>query len=170
LEGGSEDNEGFAFSAPVETSFKQQCVQQRRRYCLRLIRKLRAEGVLALGPGATEEDVVRVMAKLRKETMGDMIFQPRKPKAASKMLVHELKEELEAQGLPIDGTRPVLYQRVQKARRINKARGRPLWVPELEEEKEEVCDAHCLISSLLPKASLRRTWYSNYFLLIKTHI
>ncbi|CDP21880.1 unnamed protein product, partial [Coffea canephora] len=61
-----------------------------------------------------------------------------KPKAASKMLVSELKEELEAQDLPTDGTRNVLYQRVQKARRINRSRGRPLWVPPVEEEEEEV--------------------------------
>lgn len=54
------------------------------------------------------------------------------------MIVIELKEELEAQGLPIDGTRQVLYQRVQKARRINRSRGRPLWVPPVEEEEEEV--------------------------------
>lgn len=141
LEGGTEDSEGFAFSAPVEVSFKQHSAQMRRRYVLRLIRKLRAEGVLALGQGATDEDVVRVMAKLRKEIMGDMIFQPKKPKAASKMLVQELKEELAAQELPTDGTRPVLYQRVQKARKINRARGRPLWVPETEEEKDEVCYA-----------------------------
>lgn len=67
----------------------------------------------------------------------------RKPKAASKMLVSELKEELEAQGLPAEGTRPVLYQRVQKARRINKARGRPLWVPPSEEEAEEVSFKFC---------------------------
>ncbi|KAM1111507.1 hypothetical protein ACFX19_010764 [Malus domestica] len=39
-----------------------------------------------------------------------------KRKAASKIVVSELKEELEAQGLPTDGTRNVLYQRVQKAR------------------------------------------------------
>lgn len=56
------------------------------------------------------------------------------------MIVIELKEELEAQGLPIDGTRQVLYQRVQKARRINRSRGRPLWVPPVEEEEEEVSD------------------------------
>ncbi|PQQ14899.1 uncharacterized protein Pyn_39597 [Prunus yedoensis var. nudiflora] len=54
------------------------------------------------------------------------------------MVVSELKEELEAQGLPTDGTRNVLYQRVQKARRINRSRGRPLWVPPVEEEEEEV--------------------------------
>ncbi|CAM6126491.1 unnamed protein product [Calypogeia fissa] len=118
-------------------SFKQQCAQLHRRYILRLMRKLRDEGVLALGPGATDEDVVRVMAKLRKETIGEMVFQPKKPKAASNMLVNELREELAGQGLPTDGTRPVLYQRVQKARRINRARGRPLWVPEPEEEMEE---------------------------------
>lgn len=73
-----------------------------------------------------------------KDTKGEAGYQLRKPKAASKMLVSELKEELEAQGLPAEGTRPVLYQRVQKARRINKARGRPLWVPPSEEETEEV--------------------------------
>lgn len=67
-----------------------------------------------------------------------MGYQIRKPKAASKMLVSELKDELEAQGLPTEGTRPVLYQRVQKARRINKARGRPLWVPPTEDELDEV--------------------------------
>lgn len=73
-----------------------------------------------------------------KDTKGEAGYQVRKPKAASKMLVSELKEELEAQGLPAEGTRPVLYQRVQKARRINKARGRPLWVPPTGEETEEV--------------------------------
>lgn len=76
--------------------------------------------------------------RLVRETLGDTGYQARKPKAASKMLVSELKEELEAQGLPTEGTRPVLYQRVQKARRINRARGRPLWVPPSEEETEEV--------------------------------
>lgn len=61
-----------------------------------------------------------------------------KPKAASKMLVPELMEELEAQGLPTDGTRSVLYQRVQKARRINRSRNKPLWVPPVQEQEEEV--------------------------------
>ena len=69
-----------------------------------------------------------------------------KPKATSKMIVSELKEELEAQGLPTDGTRNVLYQRVQKARRINHSRGRPLWVPPIKEEEEEV-NLHLLIYS-----------------------
>lgn len=62
----------------------------------------------------------------------------RQPKAASKMLVAELREELEGQGLPTDGNRTVLYQRVQKARRINRSRGRPLWVPPFEEKEVEV--------------------------------
>ncbi|KAL6001683.1 hypothetical protein ACLOJK_007423 [Asimina triloba] len=56
------------------------------------------------------------------------------------MVVSELKEELEAQGLPIDGNRQVLYQQVQKARRINISRGRPLWVPPLVEVEEEQID------------------------------
>lgn len=76
--------------------------------------------------------------RLVRETLGDTGYQMKKPKAASKMLVSELKEELDAQNLPTEGTRPVLYQRVQKARRINRARGRPLWVPPSEEEGEEV--------------------------------
>lgn len=80
-----------------------------------------------------------LICRLLKDTKGEVGYQVRKPKAASKMLVSELKEELEAQGLPAEGTRPVLYQRVQKARRINKARGRPLWVPPSEDEVEEVC-------------------------------
>ncbi|KAL5983897.1 hypothetical protein ACLOJK_017995 [Asimina triloba] len=54
------------------------------------------------------------------------------------MVVSELKKELEAQGLPIYGNRQVLYQRVQKARRINISRGRYLWVPPLVEVEEEV--------------------------------
>jgi hypothetical protein len=52
------------------------------------------------------------------------------------MVVSELKTELEAQGLPTDGTRQVLYQRVQKARRINRSRSIPLWVPPVEDVEE----------------------------------
>ncbi|KAL0313789.1 UNVERIFIED_CONTAM: hypothetical protein Scaly_2901400 [Sesamum calycinum] len=63
---------------------------------------------------------------------------PRRGKTPLDPDAEELKEELEAQGLPTDGTRNVLYQRVQKARRINRSRGRPLWVPPVEEEEEEV--------------------------------
>ncbi|KAJ6854783.1 hypothetical protein NC651_039672 [Populus alba x Populus x berolinensis] len=96
------DCDGFIYSNPMETSFKQR-VEERLRKIIR-------------GP---DRNVL-------------------KPKAASKMIVSELKDELEAQGLPIDGTRNVLYQRVQKARRINRSRGRPLWVPPVEEEEEEV--------------------------------
>jgi len=59
------------------------------------------------------------------------------------MVVAELKIELEAQGLPTDGTRQVLYQRVQKARRINRSRGIPLWVPPVEDD-EVVCNVTIL--------------------------
>lgn len=131
------DDDGFAYAAPMEVSYKGWLTQSRRTYNLRLLRKLRQEGVRALGPGATEADVQRVAERLLKDTKGEVGYQAKKPKAASKMLVSELKEELAAQGLPAEGTRPVLYQRVQKARRINKARGRPLWVPPSEEEVEE---------------------------------
>lgn len=134
------DDDGFAYAVPVEVSYKGFLTQMRRRYNLRLIRKLRMEGASALGHGATDADVKRVVDRLVRETIGDSNFQVKKPKAASKMLVIELKEELEAQGLPTEGTRPVLYQRVQKARRINRARGRPLWVPPSEEEIEETND------------------------------
>ncbi|TMW88373.1 hypothetical protein EJD97_018645 [Solanum chilense] len=54
------------------------------------------------------------------------------------MIVSKLMEELEEQGLPTDGTRNFLYQRVHKARRINCSIGRPLWVPPVEEQEEEV--------------------------------
>lgn len=134
------DDDGFGYAAPLEVSYKGCLTQFRRTYNLRLLRKLRLEGVRALGPGATEADVQRVFERLMKDTKGEAGYQARKPKAASKMLVSELKEELEAQGLPAEGTRPVLYQRVQKARRINKARGRPLWVPPTGEETEEKND------------------------------
>lgn len=85
----------------------------------------------------SESDYIRVEERLKKIIKGPE-QNTLKPKAASKMIVSELKEELEAQGLPTDGTRNVLYQRVQKARRINRSRGRPLWVPPVEEEEEEV--------------------------------
>ncbi|XP_024378551.1 uncharacterized protein [Physcomitrium patens] len=131
------DDDGFAYAAPLEVSYKSFLTHMRKNYNLRLLRKLRLEGVRALGPGATEADLHRVIERLKKDTRGDVGYQIRKPKAASKMLVSELKDELEAQGLPTEGTRPVLYQRVQKARRINKARGRPLWVPPTEDELDE---------------------------------
>lgn len=101
------------------------------------MRHLRNEGPAVLGANASESDYIRVEERLKKIIKGreKNIL---KPKAASKMVVSELKEELEAQDLPIDGTRNVLYQRVQKARRINISRGRPLWVPPVLEEEEEV--------------------------------
>lgn len=102
----------------------------------KLLRTLWNEGPSVLGD-ASESDYIRVEERLKKIMKGPD-QNALKPKAASKMLVSELKEELEAQALPVDGTRNVLYQRVQKARRINRSRGRPLWVPPVEEEEEEV--------------------------------
>ncbi|CAI8603239.1 unnamed protein product [Vicia faba] len=131
------DADGFIYSNPMETSFKQRCHEERKVYHKKLLKKLRYEGIVALGDGVSEFDYVRVLAWLKKIIKGPE-KNALKPKAASKMLVLELKEELEAQGLPTDGTRNVLYQRVQKARRINQSRGRPLWVPPIEEEEEEV--------------------------------
>uniref|UniRef100_A0A1D1XFU3 Pentatricopeptide repeat-containing protein At4g20090 n=3 Tax=Anthurium amnicola TaxID=1678845 RepID=A0A1D1XFU3_9ARAE len=127
---------GFAYSNPIETSFKQRCLEDWRMHHHKLLKILRNEGPTALGDGS-ESDFVRVEEKLKKIMKGPD-QNALKPKAASKMIVSELKEELEAQGLPTDGTRQVLYQRVQKARRINRSRGRPLWVPPVEEEEEEV--------------------------------
>ena len=100
------------------------------------MKTLQNEGPSALGD-ASESDYIKVEEWLKKIIKGPD-QNVLKPKAASKMIVSELKEELEAQGLPTDGTRNVLYQRVQKARRINRSRGRPLWVPPIEEEEEEV--------------------------------
>lgn len=130
------DAEGFVYSNPLETSFKQRCLEEWKIHHQKLLRTLQNEGPAVLGD-ISESDYIRVEERLKKIIKGpeQNIL---KPKAASKMIVLELKEELEAQGLPIDGTRNVLYQRVQKARRINRSRGRPLWVPPVEEEEEEV--------------------------------
>lgn len=130
------DAAGFIYSNPIESSFKQRCNEDWRTYHRKLLKKLLDEGPQVLG-NISEADYIRVEARLRKIIKRPDQSVP-KPKAASKMLVPELKEELEAQGLPTDGTRNVLYQRVQKARRINRSRGRPLWVPPVEEEEEEV--------------------------------
>lgn len=131
------DADGFIYSNPMETSFKQRCLKERKLYHRKLLKKLQFEGIVALGDDVSESDYVRVLARL-KEIIKGPEQNALKPKAASKMLVLELKEELEAQSLPTDGTRNVLYQRVQKARRINQSRGRPLWVPSIEEDEEEV--------------------------------
>ncbi|KAI5648857.1 hypothetical protein M9H77_34862 [Catharanthus roseus] len=130
------DAEGFIYSNPRETSFKQRCLEEWRIHHRKLLRTLWNEGPAILGD-ISESDYIRVEERLRKIIKGPE-QNALKPKAASKMIVSELKEELEAQGLPTDGTRNVLYQRVQKARRINRSRGRPLWVPPVEEEEEEV--------------------------------
>ncbi|POO02954.1 SAP domain containing protein [Trema orientale] len=130
------DAAGFIYSNPMETSFKQRSIEDLKIHHRKLLRTLQNEGLAALG-NASESDYIRVEERLRKLIKGPE-QNALKPKAASKMIVSELKEELEAQGLPIDGTRNVLYQRVQKARRINRSRGRPLWVPPVEEEEEEV--------------------------------
>ncbi|GKV07163.1 hypothetical protein SLEP1_g18964 [Rubroshorea leprosula] len=130
------DVAGFIYSNPIETSFKQRCLEDLKMHHRKLLTILQTEGLSALGD-ASESDYVRVVERLKKIIKGPN-QNVLKPKAASKMIVSELKEELEAQGLPTDGTRNVLYQRVQKARRINRSRGRPLWVPPVEEEEEEV--------------------------------
>lgn len=126
---------GFAYSNPKETSFKQCCLEESKIYHRKLLKTLKNEGPSILGD-ASEADYIRVEERLRKIIKGPN-QNALKPKAASKMIVSELKEELDAQDLPTDGTRQVLYQRVQKARRINRSRGRPLWVPPVEEEEEE---------------------------------
>ncbi|KAL0302973.1 UNVERIFIED_CONTAM: hypothetical protein Sradi_6165400 [Sesamum radiatum] len=130
------DAEGFIYSNPMETSFKQRCLEEWKIHHRKLLKTLRNEGPAVLG-NVSESDYIRVEERLKKIIKGPE-QSSLKPKAASKMIVSELKEELEAQGLPTDGTRNVLYQRVQKARRINRSRGRPLWVPPVEEEEEEV--------------------------------
>ncbi|KAL8557706.1 hypothetical protein ACS0TY_004978 [Phlomoides rotata] len=130
------DADGFIYSNPMETSFKQRCLEELKIHHRKLLKTLRNEGPAVLG-NISESDYIRVEERLKKIIKGPE-QNTLKPKAASKMIVSELKEELEAQGLPTDGTRNVLYQRVQKARRINRSRGRPLWVPPVEEEEEEV--------------------------------
>ncbi|XP_027184987.1 uncharacterized protein LOC113783132 isoform X2 [Coffea eugenioides] len=130
------DADGFIYSNPMETSFKQRCLEEWKIHHRKLLKTLHNEGPPVLGD-VSESEYIRVEERLKKIIKGPE-QNALKPKAASKMLVSELKEELEAQDLPTDGTRNVLYQRVQKARRINRSRGRPLWVPPVEEEEEEV--------------------------------
>ncbi|KAH7276525.1 hypothetical protein KP509_39G010500 [Ceratopteris richardii] len=154
------DNEGFRYAAPLEISFKSECAEARASYTIELIKKLDRDGVSAFGSGATEDDVQIIKEKLRKDMLAESIQQVRKPKAASKMLVSELKEELEAQGLPSDGTRPVLYQRVQKSRRINRARNRPLWLPPEVEVTEEVDDR---LEKLLSRLNLKNENNTDYW-------
>ena len=141
------DAEGFIYSNPMETSFKQRCLEELKLHHKKLLQTLQNEGLAALGDGATESDYITVQERLKKIIKGP-VQNVLKPKAASKMIVSELKEELDAQGLPIDGTRNVLYQRVQKARRINRSRGRPLWVPPVEEEEEEVDSSSVLFKCI----------------------
>lgn len=130
------DVAGFVYKNPLETSFRQQCLETWRRYQRKVLRALRRRGPSLLGD-ASESDYVRVL-----EWLFHVLKRPNKnalkPKAASKMLVPELVEELEAQGLPTDGNRSVLYQRVQKARRINRSRNKPLWIPPVQEQEEEI--------------------------------
>lgn len=137
----------------METSFKQRCLENWKIHHRKLLKTLRNEGLAALGD-ASESDYIRVEERLKKIIKGPD-QNALKPKAASKMIVSELKEELEAQDLPTDGTRQVLYQRVQKARRINRSRGRPLWVPPVEEEEEEV-----IVSQELSVAHTHYIWSS----------
>ena len=127
----------------METSFKQRCLEEWKIYHRKVLRALRNEGPSVLGD-VSESDYIRVQEWLKKSIKGPD-QNALKPKAASKMIVSELREELEAQDLPTDGTRNVLYQRVQKARRINRSRGRPLWVPPVEEEEEEVCSIFMIV-------------------------
>ncbi|KAL8201977.1 hypothetical protein R6Q57_011124 [Mikania cordata] len=130
------DVAGFVYKNPLEISFRQQCLENWRRYHRKVLRALRRRGPTLLGD-ASESDYLRVV-----EWLFHVLKRPNKnalkPKAASKMLVPELMEELEAQGLPTDGNRSVLYQRVQKARRINRSRNKPLWVPPVQEQEEEI--------------------------------
>ncbi|KAG6535617.1 hypothetical protein ZIOFF_000639 [Zingiber officinale] len=96
---------GFAYSNPKETSFKQCCLEEWKIYHRKLLKTLKNEGLSILGD-ASEADYIRVEERLRKIIKGPN-QNALKPKAASKMIVSELKEELDAQGLPIDGTRQV---------------------------------------------------------------
>lgn len=138
----------------METSFKRRCLEEWKIYHRKVLRALRNEGPSALGD-VSESDYIRVQEWLKKSIKGPD-QNALKPKAASKMIVSELREELEAQDLPTDGTRNVLYQRVQKARRINRSRGRPLWVPPVEEEEEEACSIFMIVIFELDLCSFHR--------------
>ncbi|XP_057835918.2 uncharacterized protein LOC131046250 isoform X2 [Cryptomeria japonica] len=134
------DCEGFFYSHPVEISYKQRCIENSKTYNKRLLTKLLSEGEGSLGADVTKKDIHRLAEKIKMDVVGNSPLIVQRPKAASKMLVSELKEELEGQGEPTDGNRQELYQRVQKKRRINRAKGIPLWVPPAKNEENEVDD------------------------------
>eukprot|EP00252_Welwitschia_mirabilis_P020013 TRINITY_DN479_c0_g1_i1.p1 TRINITY_DN479_c0_g1~~TRINITY_DN479_c0_g1_i1.p1 ORF type:complete len:885 (+),score=198.68 TRINITY_DN479_c0_g1_i1:192-2846(+) len=123
------DSEGFFYTCPAETSFKERCRLNLQQHYTRLLKRLKGMGVNALGGNATKADVANAMVALRNKAAVVIDIDERKPKAAYKMTVSELRAELAGQDLPTDGTKQVLYQRVMKARKANKAEGRPLWVP-----------------------------------------
>lgn len=75
----------------------------------------------------------------------------RVPKAASKLLVAELKEELAGYKQSTVGTRSQLYERVQKARREARARGSEMWVPAGYEGEEPEDKA---VSEKTPRGSV----------------
>jgi hypothetical protein len=59
------DEFGFAYSNPIETSFKQRCFEELKLYHRRLLITLRNEGPGILGD-ASEYDVRRVVERLKK--------------------------------------------------------------------------------------------------------
>ncbi|KAK4397655.1 hypothetical protein Sango_1241000 [Sesamum angolense] len=89
------DAEGFIYSNPMETSFKQRCLEEWKIHHRKLLKTLRNEGPAVLG-NVSESDYIRVEERLKKIIKGPEQTSL-KPKAASKMIVSELKEELEAQ-------------------------------------------------------------------------
>lgn len=85
------DAEGFAYSNPLETSFKQRCLEEWRIHNRKFLKTLRNEGPGVLG-NVSESDYIRVEERLKKIMKGPE-QNTLKPKAASKMIVSELKEE-----------------------------------------------------------------------------
>ncbi|CAI5462670.1 unnamed protein product [Closterium sp. Yama58-4] len=79
----------------------------------------------------------------------------RRFRAYRKQLYYTLMwRELAGQGLPTDGNRAVLYARVQRARRLNKALGKPLWTPQT---REPVMQASARVEYLLEHLTLDGT-------------
>ncbi|CAI5462317.1 unnamed protein product [Closterium sp. Yama58-4] len=147
---------GFWLPPPI-VSFEESLVRRFRAYRKQLYYTLMWRGVAAWPAelGVSKEEAVEVAEWLEMELqIQGPTGAARAPKAASKMVVGELRQELAGQGLPTDGNRAVLYARVQRARRLNKALGKPLWTPQT---REPVMQASARVEYLLEHLTLDGT-------------
>ncbi|KAK1309157.1 hypothetical protein QJS10_CPA09g01113 [Acorus calamus] len=80
---------GFAYSNPMETSFKQRCLEDWRMHNRKLLKVLRNVGPIALGD-ASESDYFRVEERL-KNTIKGPDLNALEPKAANAVIEEGIK-------------------------------------------------------------------------------